>query len=262
MSRVAAPSPRRCSRGEHGQRLRAEQRRVGEDDEDVVLTVEVVGEGGEAHGDGVAGAALHRLLDEFDRHVGEELLLDRLGDVFGAVPDDDDDAIERERGEGVEHVQDHGAAAQRVQHLGRARPHARALAGRGHDGSEWTSTLTGHLALASSLASGFARVAGLTVASVPLVRRARWRWLGGEVSNLDLGLQRTPCCRYTTPERRRDPTLGRAAFRTRLCRSADRAASVLAAMGSLIKKRRKRMRKKKHKKLLKRTRWQRRQQGR
>jgi len=34
------------------------------------------------------------------------------------------------------------------------------------------------------------------------------------------------------------------------------------AMGSLIKKRRKRMRKKKHKKLLKKTRWQRRQQGR
>jgi len=40
------------------------------------------------------------------------------------------------------------------------------------------------------------------------------------------------------------------------------AASLPAAMGSLIKKRRKRMRKKKHKKLLKRTRWQRRQQGR
>ncbi len=34
------------------------------------------------------------------------------------------------------------------------------------------------------------------------------------------------------------------------------------SMGSLIKKRRKRMRKKKHKKLLKKTRWQRRQQGR
>jgi hypothetical protein len=33
------------------------------------------------------------------------------------------------------------------------------------------------------------------------------------------------------------------------------------AMGSLIKKRRKRMRKKKHKKLLKKTRWQRRTQG-
>ena len=43
--------------------------------------------------------------------------------------------------------------------------------------------------------------------------------------------------------------------------SPVRAATVPAAMGSLIKKRRKRMRKKKHKKLLKRTRWQRRQQG-
>ena len=41
----------------------------------------------------------------------------------------------------------------------------------------------------------------------------------------------------------------------------DPAATVPAAMGSLIKKRRKRMRKKKHKKLLKKTRWQRRQQG-
>jgi hypothetical protein len=40
-----------------------------------------------------------------------------------------------------------------------------------------------------------------------------------------------------------------------------RPTTVLSAMGSLIKKRRKRMRKKKHKKLLKRTRWQRRQQG-
>ena len=38
-------------------------------------------------------------------------------------------------------------------------------------------------------------------------------------------------------------------------------ATVPGAMGSLIKKRRKRMRKKKHKKLLKKTRWQRRQQG-
>jgi hypothetical protein len=44
---------------------------------------------------------------------------------------------------------------------------------------------------------------------------------------------------------------------------SDREASgtVEAAMGSLIKKRRKRMRKKKHKKLLKKTRWQRRTQG-
>jgi Mitochondrial mRNA-processing protein COX24, C-terminal len=53
------------------------------------------------------------------------------------------------------------------------------------------------------------------------------------------------------------PTLGdsRTEPRTRLL------VASLFAMGSLIKKRRKRMRKKKHKKLLKKTRWQRRQQG-
>ena len=42
---------------------------------------------------------------------------------------------------------------------------------------------------------------------------------------------------------------------------ATRLLAFAPAMGSLIKKRRKRMRKKKHKKLLKKTRWQRRQQG-
>ena len=47
-----------------------------------------------------------------------------------------------------------------------------------------------------------------------------------------------------------------------MCPPAPGTARVTAAMGSLIKKRRKRMRKKKHKKLLKKTRWQRRQQGR
>jgi len=47
-----------------------------------------------------------------------------------------------------------------------------------------------------------------------------------------------------------------------MCIEACSATTLHPAMGSLIKKRRKRMRKKKHKKLLKRTRWQRRQQGR
>lgn len=51
-------------------------------------------------------------------------------------------------------------------------------------------------------------------------------------------------------------------FTGAMCRFGARAASFRSAMGSLIKKRRKRMRKKKHKKLLKKTRWQRRQQGR
>ena len=86
--------------------------------------------------------------------------------------------------------------------------------------------------------------------------------LGGEVSNLDLGLQRTPCCRYTTPDRRHRPYPRPRADPAHECDTRPAATSVRAAMGSLIKKRRKRMRKKKHKKLLKKTRWQRRQQGR
>ena len=83
--------------------------------------------------------------------------------------------------------------------------------------------------------------------------------LGGEGSNLDSRLQRTLCCRYTTP----DPERRYAVWR-RSCAVWSRAvipATVGTSMGSLIKKRRKRMRKKKHKKLLKKTRWQRRQQG-
>ena len=44
----------------------------------------------------------------------------------------------------------------------------------------------------SPVGSGRARPAALSPTASPGV-------LGGEVSNLDLGLQRTPCCRYTTP---------------------------------------------------------------
>ena len=55
-------------------------------------------------------------------------------------------------------------------------------------------------------------------------------------------------------------TIAAAPARDGRSRSRLLVASPLA-MGSLIKKRRKRMRKKKHKKLLKKTRWQRRQQG-
>ena len=49
--------------------------------------------------------------------------------------------------------------------------------------------------------------------------------------------------------------------RARWARAVGPLLASNAVMGSLIKKRRKRMRKKKHKKLLKKTRWQRRQQG-
>ena len=50
-------------------------------------------------------------------------------------------------------------------------------------------------------------------------------------------------------------------FARRMTRHPTVAATVIDAMGSLIKKRRKRMRKKKHKKMLKRTRFQRRAAG-
>jgi len=56
-------------------------------------------------------------------------------------------------------------------------------------------------------------------------------------------------------------TLRRAAPELRGLVDGSIPATVSRSMGSLIKKRRKRMRKKKHKKLLKKTRWQRRQQG-
>ena len=90
----------------------------------------------ERDADRVAGAALHALLDELDRHLGDELLLERLGDPFGAVADDDDDAFERQLGERVDDVQHHRAPAQRVQHLGRAGAHPGALAGGEDDGGE------------------------------------------------------------------------------------------------------------------------------
>ena len=41
-------------------------------------------------------------------------------------------------------------------------------------------------------------------------RSRRWTSLRGEVSNPDLGLQRTPCCHYTTPE---GPAAGRPGLR-------------------------------------------------
>jgi hypothetical protein len=63
----------------------------------------------------------------------------------------------------------------------------------------------------------------------------------------------------TTPDRSGDDTGLRCVVDVHCLRSS---VTVSPLMGSLIKKRRKRMRKKKHKKLLKRTRWQRRQQGR
>ena len=121
-----------------------QQRVVAGQHEDVVFGVEVVERARrERHAHRVAGAALHALLDELDRNLGDELLLQRLGDALGAVADDDHDALERQLRERVDDVQHHRAAAQLVQHLGCARPHARALPGGQHDGGE--RSVTAHL---------------------------------------------------------------------------------------------------------------------
>ena len=80
-------------------------------------------------------------------------------------------------------------------------------------------------------------------------------------SPIDAGVAKVwRCGRSSTPLAAlapEGPVEGREAIRSDLA-SGD---SVASDMGSLIKKRRKRMRKKKHKKLLKKTRWQRRTQG-
>ena len=54
-----------------------------------------------------------------------------------AVTDHDDHAVQWQGDERVEEVQEHRPAAQRVQDLGRARPHAGALTRGEDDGSQW-----------------------------------------------------------------------------------------------------------------------------
>src|SRR5688500_5359674 len=55
---------------EVSQGLGPQQRRVARDDDDVTLLVEVIGEDGEADGDGVTRPPLHPLLDELQRDLG------------------------------------------------------------------------------------------------------------------------------------------------------------------------------------------------
>src|SRR5262249_29632712 len=77
----------------------------------------------------VAGAALHALLDRDDRDLGDQCLVQRLGHRLGPVAHDHDDALQRQLGQRIDDVQHHGATAQRVEHLGRPRAHARPLPG-------------------------------------------------------------------------------------------------------------------------------------
>jgi hypothetical protein len=176
-------------RSEQCDRLRAQQRMVAGEHEDVVLRIEIIEDArGERDAHRIAGAALHALLDELHRYLGDELFLERADDTLGAVADDDHDPFEpRELGERVDDVEHHRAPAQLVQDLRCSGSDACAFAGGKHDGGE---RAVGHRWLsASRSASGCGR------------------WLGGKVSNLLLGLQRPLCCRYTTPDcRQRYPS--------------------------------------------------------
>ena len=111
----------------------AEQRRVTREHEDVEVVVQVVvGKAGEAHADGVTGAALHLLLDEFEPQAGV-VLGELLGDALGAVAHDHHGPVDLRRREGVEHVEHHRPAAEQVERLRPGRPHPRALARRQDD---------------------------------------------------------------------------------------------------------------------------------
>ena len=189
MSSVAAASPRRCSVASIAQGLGAEQRGVGRSRR-----------GGRRRASRSSANAVSATATASPvprstvcstNSTGTSLTScswTRLGDVLGAVADDHHDAIERQQRERVEHVQEHRTSAERVQHLGRGRAHARALARGEH---HCATPVDAHRLPSHSLGRCL---------DWPLLDRGGQ--LGGEVSNLDLGLQRTPCCRYTTPDRR------------------------------------------------------------
>ena len=109
---------------------------AGEDHDGGGVVDVVVGEGGQADDDGVAGATLDRLLDEQDVEGVGALVLHLLGDALGAVAGHHDGAHDLQVGEGLEDVHDHRPPAQQVQRLGALGPHPRAFAGGEHDGGD------------------------------------------------------------------------------------------------------------------------------
>ena len=117
-----------------GQGRRSQQRGVAGQDDHVALPVvcgeaALVGQAGQAHRRGVAGAALVGLFDELDVHVGWGMVHQGLGDPLPPVADHYHHPVDGQLGQRVEDVEDEGAAAQLVQRLGPLRPHAGPLTG-------------------------------------------------------------------------------------------------------------------------------------
>ena len=123
------------------ERGRAQQRGVARENDDVaILGVEVVGEGGEGHRGGVAGAAGNVLLDEVYDQMWRRLLLQGLRHPLGAVADNHHCPFHRQFRKGVEHVQQHRPAHEHVQRLRPGRVHPGALSSRQHHRSQRTVT--------------------------------------------------------------------------------------------------------------------------
>ena len=133
---MAPASSARCCPHQRGERLGPQQRRVAREHDHVLHLVVVVGQPRQPDGQRVAGPRLGELLDEFDLHGRRRVLHEGLGDPFTPVADDDHDAPHVDLGHGVEHVQDHGAAAQEVQRFGAFGAHPRPLPGGQDDGGQ------------------------------------------------------------------------------------------------------------------------------
>ena len=119
-------------------RLLAQQRRVSGEDEHVVLLAVVqvvVGQSCQADRHCVAGAPLHPLLDEPEPQPGT-VLRELLGDPLRSVPHHHDRAFELFGRQRVEHVEDHGPAAEQVQRLWSGRAHPAALPGSEDHGGQ------------------------------------------------------------------------------------------------------------------------------
>ena len=122
---------------EFAQGVRTQERRVARQHHDGrVVVVVVATEGGHADRSGVAGAVLLVLFDERDVGPLGRSQLHLLGDLFGAVPDDDGGAVGVEVLERMDDVQHHRSPADEVQRLGAAGTHAGALAGGKDDGGD------------------------------------------------------------------------------------------------------------------------------
>ena len=108
------------------ERLGGDQRRVAVEHQHLALLRQMRAR----RHDRVAGAELRLLIDD---HRRQRAAIDLGGDRIHARRQDHDEPLGRERRRGRQHMRDHRAARQRMQHLRPLGAHARALAGSEQD---------------------------------------------------------------------------------------------------------------------------------